>query len=236
MKESFMPRVLEPKPLLPAWKEAPRWIDGCLRVRLPEAEFVMSRHQDMEALWASIGEDAFGEDERMPYWAELWPASLLLTVWLLRHREDIAGRRCLDLGCGMGLSAMAGAATGARVVAVDYEEQATALAAANAAANATPVSLAVMDWRRPCLAEGRFEVIWGSDILYETRFYAPLVRLFRTLPAPGGRIWLSEPMRQVSRPVWGKLVADGFRVSRLHEEVVPFSTYQTTVALYEISL
>lgn len=230
-----MPRVLAPGPMLPAWREPPAWVEGRLRVPLPGHTFELTRDQDMEVLWETIGEDSFGDDERMPYWAEIWPASLLLSVWLLRHREVIAGRRCLELGCGMGLSAMAGAAAGAHVTAVDYEERAVAMAAANAAANAVPVSLAVMDWRRPCLAEGRFEVVWGSDILYETRFYAPLVALFRTLTAPGGRIWLSEPMRQVSRPVWGRLAADGFRVRQLHEEVVPFSTYRTTVALYEIS-
>jgi len=231
-----MSRVFAPGPLLPAWREPPGWVDGHLRVELPGRAFALSRDQNMEALWEEIGEDAFGDDERMPYWAEIWPASLLLAGWLLRHREAVTGRRCLELGCGMGLSAMAGAAAGARVVAVDYEERAVAIAAANAAANGVPVSLAVMDWRRPCLAEGRFELLWGSDILYETRFYAPLVRLFRHLLAPGGRIWLSEPMRQVSRPVWGRLVADGFRVRQLHEEVVPFATYHTTVALYEITL
>lgn len=222
--------------LLPDWTEAPGWADGRLRVRLAEREFVLTRNQDMEALWDALGEESFGEDEHMPYWAELWPASLLLAAWLLRRRTDLAGRRCLELGCGMGLAAMAGAAAGARVTAVDYEAPAVTLAAANAAANATPLSLAVMDWRRPCLTPGGWDVIWGSDILYETRFYAPLVRLFRTLPAPGGRIWLSEPRRQISRPVWGKLVADGFRVRLMHEEAVPFSTYHTTVGLYEISL
>lgn len=231
-----MPRVFAPGPLLPAWRESPSWVNGQLRVDLPGRAFTLTRGQDMEVLWEEIGEDAFGDDERMPYWAEIWPASLLLAAWLLGHRDEISGRPCLELGCGMGLSAMAGAAAGGHVTAVDYEERAIAHAAANAAANAVPVSLAVMDWRRPCLAEGRFDLIWGSDILYETRFYAPLVALFRTLPAPGGRIWLSEPMRQVSRPVWGRLVADGFRVRQLHEEVVPFSTYRTTVALYEITL
>jgi predicted nicotinamide N-methyase len=207
-----------------------------LRIHLADREFVLARDQDMEALWDSLGGEAFGNDERMPYWAEIWPASLLLSAWLLKRRADIADRRCLELGCGMGLSAMAGAAAGARVTAVDYEERAIAVAAANAAANETPLSLAVMDWRRPCLAPAQFEMIWGSDILYETRFYEPLVRLFRTLTAPGGRIWLAEPMRQVSRPVWGRLITDGFRVEELHEEVVPFTTYRATVALYEISL
>ena len=190
----------------------------------------------MEALWERLGQDEFGADEHMPYWAEIWPASLLLAAWLGVSRGAIAGRRCLDLGCGMGLSALAGAAFGGRVTAVDYEAAAVAHAAQNARAGGLDVALAVMDWRRPCFAPGGFDVIWGSDILYETRFYEPLVGLFRLLLAPGGRIWLSEPWREVSRSVWDRLAADGFAVARVHEEPVSFSTYRSTVSLYEISL
>ena len=212
----------------------PAWGGGRLRLTLGGREFVLTRAEDMEALWEGIGEEGFGPDERMPYWAEIWPASLLLAAWLLSRPRLVAGRRCLELGCGMGLSAMAGAAAGARVTAVDYEWPAVAHAAVNASQNAIALDLAVMDWRRPCLRPGSFDIIWGSDILYETRFYAPLVAVFRELLAPDGLVWLSEPWREVSRPVWERLAADGFRVTRLHEESVPFSTYRSTVGLYEI--
>jgi len=229
-----MSPVHDTLPLLPAWDRPPAWDHGRLRLELAGKTFVLTRDEDMESLWAGIGEDEFGADERMPYWAEIWPASLLLAAWLGANRTAIAGRRCLELGCGMGLAAMAGAAAGARVTAVDYAWGAVSHAAANAAANATPLSLAVMDWRRPCLRPHSFDSIWGSDILYETRFYEPLCGLFRSLLAPGGRIWLSEPWREISRPVWDRLAADGFQVTRLHEESVPFATYRSTVGLFEI--
>ncbi len=207
-----------------------------MRLDLAGREFLLRRDQDMEALWESLGREGFGEDERMPYWAEIWPASLLLAAWLWARRDEVAGRRCLDLGCGMGLSALAGAACGAEVAAVDYEEAAIAHAARNARENGLRLDLAVMDWRRPCFAPGSFELLWGSDILYETRFYDALAPLFKTLLGAGGRVWLSQPWRQVSEPVWPALVADGFRVTRLHEESVAFSTYRSTVTIYEIGL
>ena len=96
------------------------------------------------------------------------------------------------------------------------------------------VNLSPMDWRRPCFAPHGFDILWGSDILYETRFYDPLVTLFHSLLVPGGRIWLSEPWREVSASVWERLAADGFRVTRVHEEPVAFSTYRSTVSIYEI--
>lgn len=223
-------------PLLAANSTPPDWRGNQLRLSIGGYDFDLRRDQDMDALWESLGRDGFGSDERMPYWAEIWPASLLLTAWLAVRQGDIAGRRCLDLGCGMGLSALAGAAVGGRVVAVDYEEAAIVHAARNAGQNGLSLDLAVMDWRRPCFTAGSFDRIWGSDILYETRFYAPLVSLFRELLAPGGRIWLSQPWRQVSEPVWERLSGDGFTVVKAHEESVSFSTYRSTVSLYEISL
>lgn len=230
-----MSRSYTVMPLLPAHPRPPEWNDGRLHLHLAGRDFELLREADMEALWERLGEDGFGSDEHMPYWSEIWPASLLLAAWLGERRSQIAGRRCLDLGCGMGLSALAGAACGGRVVAVDYEEAAIAHAARNARINGLPVDLAVMDWRHPCFTEAGFDIIWGSDILYETRFYEPLVQLFRTLPAPGSRIWLSEPSRQISRPVWERLAADGFGVAKLHEEPVVFFNSRMTVSLYEIS-
>ncbi|MEA4856679.1 class I SAM-dependent methyltransferase [Solidesulfovibrio sp.] len=231
-----MPNRCVEKPLLAATSTPPAWQRDTLRLTLAGREFVLRRDQDMEALWESLGREGFGEDERMPYWAEVWPASLLLAAWLGARRAEIAGRRCLDIGCGMGLSALAGAACGARVAAVDHEEAAIVHAARNAAENGLRLDLAVMDWRRPAFAPASFEVAWGSDILYETRFYDALVPFFRQLLAPGGRIWLSQPWRQVSEPVWGALAADGFRVDKLHEESVAFASTRSTVTLYEIGL
>ena len=234
VRELRVNQIYVPSPILPKNREVPDWRDGRLRLHLGSRDFTLIREADMESLWAGLDRDDFGADEHMPYWAELWPASLLLAAWLVSRPEVASGRRCLDLGCGMGLSAMAGAAAGGRVLAVDYETAAVAHAARNLRENGLDAATAVMDWRRPACAPGSFETIWGSDIFYETRFYEPLTELFRTLLAPGGRIILSEPWREVSRPVWGRLVADGFAVTRLHEESVAVASCRSTISLFEI--
>jgi len=221
-------------PILPQNRDVPDWRDGRLRLDLGGREFTLHRQADMESLWAGLGREDFGADEHMPYWAELWPASVLLAAWLETGAGDVSGRRCLDLGCGMGLSALAGAAAGGRVLAVDYEPAAVAHAAVNIRENALDAAVAVMDWRFPACAPGAFDRIWGSDILYESRFYEPLTDLFRRLLAPGGRIILSEPWREVSRPVWERLAADGFGVTRVHAETVAVASCRSAISLYEI--
>jgi len=199
-------------------------------------DWLIERGDDLETLWAGIGEDEFGGDERVPYWAEIWPASLLLAEWLARRGGDISGKTCLDLGCGLGLTAIIASRLGARVVGLDYEAPALAFARDNARLNNVPEPLfTLMDWRAPGLADHAFDFMWGGDILYERRFYEPLRDLFRSCLAPGGRIWLAEPKRSVSVPVWEDLAAEGFAVRRLTTEPVPVEGYTVTVNLWELS-
>ncbi len=49
-------------------------------IPLPGRELVVRRPRDSEAL---IDEEAFEREERMPYWAELWPSGVALAraVW-----------------------------------------------------------------------------------------------------------------------------------------------------------
>lgn len=214
----------------------PHWEGRTLTVGVCGRTFRIEREEDMEALWERVGDEDFGEDERMPYWAELWPASLLLGQWLFAKSAEISGKWCLELGCGLGLTAMAGAAAGARVAAMDYEWRAVRQARRNAVRNLPEVPFYTrMDWRAPAFRPGAFDFVWGSDILYETRFHAPLTPLFATLLAPGGRIWLAEPERKVSEPVWGGFAAAGFRVARLVSIQVPFQHYKATVNLWELT-
>lgn len=74
---------------------------------------------------------AFEEDDRIPYWTEVWPAGIALAEWLGEQRKHIENQICLDLGCGLGFTALTGAWLGAKVLAMDYEHQALYYAALN---------------------------------------------------------------------------------------------------------
>ena len=123
-----------------------------LRVTACGRDWELERETDLESLWAAMttfsGPDA--DDERIPYWTELWPSSLVLADWLYERRDLLRGRACLDLGCGIGLTSLVGSWIGARVIGMDYEMEALRYARRNAARNGVPQpGWAVMDWRRP---------------------------------------------------------------------------------------
>lgn len=199
--------------------------------------WLLDRAADMEALWDRMDDGDLGDDERLPYWAEVWPASVLLGRHILRNAEMLAGASCLDLGCGLGLTGMIASSAGARVVAFDYEWPAVRFARHNAELNGVEQPLwMLMDWRQPALKAGAFDFIWGGDVLYEKRFFDPLIRLFRHALAPGGKIWIGEPVRTVSRPVWDELRAEGFTPEKLTVEKVALGGLNMTVNLWEITI
>src|SRR6202035_2255855 len=67
------------------------------RIRVAEVELDLRRPADPEAL---LDEEAFADDEFLPYWAELWPAGLALARAL---PEQLDGVQVIELGCGLGI-------------------------------------------------------------------------------------------------------------------------------------
>jgi predicted nicotinamide N-methyase len=164
---------------------------------------------DLEVLLEDIEPVTFAQDERLPYWAELWPSAVALAHYVTQHL-DLAGQWVLELGCGLGLVGVAAALRGARVLCTDYEPAALAFARHNARRNACRrVRFRLMDWRRPTLSR-RYACILASDVIYEARNFQPLVMLLRRYLARGGRAVFSEPGRLNAEPFFTLLRQWGF--------------------------
>jgi predicted nicotinamide N-methyase len=135
-------------------------------------DLVMTRPADAEAL---LDEDAFARNEFMPYWAELWPSALALARWV--GVRALHGARVLELGCGLGLPSIAAALAGGRVLATDWSAEAVEFTQRNAAANGARLETAVADWAdaRELVERGPWDLVIGSDLLYEPRNVALLL-------------------------------------------------------------
>lgn len=141
-----------------------------------------------------IDEAEFERDERMPYWAELWPSGVMLAEGL--SGLDGHGLRLLELGCGVGLVATAAVLSGFTVLATDYYEDALHFTRVNVARNTNvDPETRLLDWRSPPEDLGTFDVVVGADVLYE-RPYSELIAslLTRTLSLTG-RGMIADPGR-----------------------------------------
>ena len=161
-----------------------------------------------------IDEEAFDEEEFLPYWAELWPSGLALA----RHVAtlDLAGRRVLELGCGLGLPALAAALRGADVLATDWADDAIDLLRRNAARNGAGLHVERVRWSAPesLLRAAPWDLVLGADLLYEERNAEQLAAL---LPRLGGEILLGEPGRPSAKDFLDRFDAElvGERIYRL---------------------
>lgn len=55
---------------------------------------------------------AAGLADRDAHWCHVWPSALALAAELLQQPDLVAGRRCCELGCGLGLAGLAAALAG----------------------------------------------------------------------------------------------------------------------------
>jgi predicted nicotinamide N-methyase len=155
------------------------------------------RRADMDKLWEAMTERQENED-RLPYWNEVWPSSLALAGWLAEMQDDIRGKNCLDMGCGLGFTALMGCRLGAHVTGIDYEAEALEYARINEKLNdLSGVRWKVMDWRMPTLPPASFDRIWAGDIMYEKEFAIPIAAFLSGMLRPGGRAWIAEPGRDI---------------------------------------
>lgn len=141
-----------------------------------------------------IDEDDFAVDERLPYWADIWPSARVLADRVVAMPVD--ERRFLELGCGAGLVSVAAAMAGFDVTATDYYEEALRFTALNVLVNTgVLIETREADWRRFPHDIGRFELVVASDVLYE-REHAGLIAsvLDRTLSGRGSAL-IADPGR-----------------------------------------
>jgi len=181
-----------------------RWI------ALGHVRIVIRHPADPAALLAAVDPAAFAVDERIPYWADVWPAAVALARKLVA--ADLHGRRAIELGAGVGLCGVSAARAGAEVLITDYEAAALDCAQVNAALNQVRVSTAQLDWREPGWP-GDFDLVLAADVLYEKRNVAPLAERIPELLAPGGVALITDPGRPYLPAFAEALAAKGLAVS-----------------------
>jgi len=164
-------------------------------LRLAGRELRLLRPRDGDALLDEVLAEDDPADERLPFWAELWPSGSALAAAVARR--PLAGSRVLELGCGLGLVSVTAAALGACVLAADQSPEAVAFTAVNAARNAVEVRTVQCTFERPAplLAEAPWDLVLAADVLYEPRTVPVIVDLLPRLVDPGGEVWLADPGR-----------------------------------------
>ncbi|HWK71152.1 MAG TPA: methyltransferase domain-containing protein [Burkholderiaceae bacterium] len=159
-----------------------------------------------------------------PLFGLLWPSGVQLAIQLAL-RPVCRNERILEIGCGLGLASLVGQRRGARVTASDCHPLTEKFLDENARLNELPL----LDYRYgqwgagsmpsgPGASEsalrGRYDLIIGSDLLYERDAPRSLAEFIDRHAADKAEIWMVDPNRG-HRPAFNRhMAAHGFRMQR----------------------
>jgi predicted nicotinamide N-methyase len=101
-----------------------------------------------------------------PLFGQLWPSSQVLAG--LMQDWQLGARRFLEIGCGLALASLVVHRRGGDITASDCHPLTETFLRDNLRRNGLPpMKYSIGNWLRPNPALGRFDVLIGSDLLYE---------------------------------------------------------------------
>jgi predicted nicotinamide N-methyase len=160
-------------------------------VKLGERDVRLLRPRNSDDL---ISEADYVMDERLPYWADLWPSAIALAQAVRSLAPSPL--RVLELGCGLGLVSIAALLAGHDVVVTDYYADALLFTRRNAlAAAGREPRTRVADWRAWPADLGQFDLVLGSDVLYERPYAEQVAAAIASTIVPGGKAFIADPGR-----------------------------------------
>lgn len=167
-----------------------------------------------------------------PLWAKIWEASAVLTQYMAQL-EVVPNRRILELGSGIGVAGITAAAMGHDITLTEYDPDALNFLHANVDLNqCTQTTICRLDWFNPQL-EGQFDLIIGSEIVYQEKTVNALGKLFEKHLLPQGKVLLAQGVRSTGTVLFEKM-APQFHI-RVQKHTLRSKQKSETVVMFELT-
>lgn len=168
-----------------------RFVTATVDVPLADESLSILKPRNSDDL---ISEADYVRDERLPYWADVWPSSVILASRLANDAGG--GRTLLELGCGLGIVSITAMRSGFEVLASDYYEDALCFTRANAWRNLRrEPAVRMIDWRALPPDLGTYDMIVAADVLYEMAYAELVADILATALARRGMAIIADPGR-----------------------------------------
>ncbi len=129
-----------------------------------------------------------------PLFGVIWPSGMVLANFLLDYQTD--NKRILEVGCGIGLSSLLLNHQQADITATDYHPEAGNFLRKNTLLNESrDIPFIQADWKDSNDELGLFDLIIGSDLLYEDPNIQLLSSFIERHSKPTCEVLLADPGR-----------------------------------------
>lgn len=140
-----------------------------------------------------------------PLFGQVWPSARKLADLMQVH--ELGGRRILEIGCGLALASLVVHRRLGNVTATDCHPLASGFLSANLALNHLPeLKYETGNWARSNPLLGEFDLIIGSDVLYERNHPEQLAAFIQLHAAPMAEVLIVDPNRG-NRSAFNKAMA-----------------------------
>ena len=148
-----------------------------------------------------------------PIFGVIWPSSLVLAHFIVDYETD--SKRILEIGCGMALSSLLLNKQCADITATDYHPEVQTFLQRNTLLNGdSPVPFEQVDWTEKNDDLGLFDMIIGSDLLYEDSHTELLASFIKAHSKPVCEVIIVDPGRGRKNKLSAKMVEFGFTSSQ----------------------
>ncbi|OEY65171.1 class I SAM-dependent methyltransferase [Marinobacter sp. X15-166B] len=152
-----------------------------------------------------------------PLFGIIWPSSLVLAHFMADY--DTAGKRVLEIGCGIGLPSLVLNKQNADITATDYHPETGNFLLRNAQLNnSDAINYQQVDWADQTRHLGQFDLIIGSDLLYEDEHIKLLARFIERHAAPDCKVILVDPGRGRKNKISVKMEKFGYRNTHIRPD------------------
>jgi len=172
-------------------------------------------------------------DERIPYWADLWPSAIASSRFLVENNIIAEKMAVLEIGCGLGLPGVVAGRLGAEVTFTDYLSEPLEFAKKNwDMNNDRHASFQIIDWRN--IPPGiNADIILASDVAYENRSFGFLINFIKRMTSEGKIVLLSEPGRMLAASFIKELHNTGL-IKKDIPYIIPRNNIENKVTVYEL--
>jgi len=129
-----------------------------------------------------------------PIFGVIWPSSLVLAHFIFDY--ETSSKRILEIGCGMALSSLLLNKQCADITATDYHPEVNTFLQRNALLNNDKaIAFEQVDWADDSDNLGLFDLIIGSDLLYEDSHIELLATFIKAHSKPSCEVIIVDPGR-----------------------------------------